>query len=380
MNNKPWYVIVGIFLATVALLVTVMGFFYQVRAVLPPFIIALVITLLFNPLLDSLQRRGCPRILAVTVVFAVFMATFVLAIWFLVPAISAQAVQLGIDYPLYADSFKSTMNDIIEKHQSLLVRFHLPTTLKEIVAQSVNLANERMKTAIPQVGNWIATNAAKVLWLILIPLISFYMLNDIHRIRKKAFLLIPARYRPESEKLLTRVGTVFSNYVRGLIVVCLLNGFVITIVLLMFRLKYGIILGMLAGVLYAVPYLGSITTIVLVFLVGLATYPHGLTQAVTTTLVVWGSNQLLFDLVITPRILGKSVGLHPVLSLFALLAGGQLFGLPGMILSVPIAASIQEIVAEFLPELKAYIPPDEPQHLAFVGKLRKKVTKKPLKE
>ncbi|MDI6827371.1 MAG: AI-2E family transporter, partial [Armatimonadota bacterium] len=195
-------------------------------------------------------------------------------------------------------------------------------------------------------------NLSKAIWLVLIPLSAFYFLNDIERIRRKSALLIPKQYRERVIEVASRVGRVFSSYVRGLIVVCLLYSIGTTIILMIIKLKYGIILGLLAGVLYAVPYIGAITITLLVFLVGLATYQHGaFAHATLAGLLMIALNQT-FDLGITPRILGKSVGLHPILSLMALLAGGKLFGIVGMILAVPVAASIQEIVFEFYPELK----------------------------
>jgi len=351
MNNRPWYVIVGGFLGILALLIAIGYFLYRVRVVLPPFVIAFGIAFLLDPLLERLQRKGVPRIIAVTAVFAIFLAVFAVAVVFLVPSVIEQASQLGKDYPVYAESIRTTATSFLKDHHDMLVRFELPTTLQELVGKYGNEANNQLKTGVPKVVGWIIGSLSYLPWIILIPLISFYFLNDFARIRRKALLFVPEKYRAETAKVLTRMGTVFSAYVRGLVIVCIAYGVVITVVLLTLHLKYGIIIGLLAGVLYAVPYLGSITTALLVFLVGIATYPEGMTPAIIAMVVTVGTNQF-FDLLITPRVLGKSVGLHPILSIFALLTGGTLFGLPGMILAVPIAASIQEIVFEFYPELR----------------------------
>lgn len=351
MNNKPWYVIVGTFLGILAVFIAIALFLYRVRGILPPFVIAFAIAFLLDPLLERLQHHGVPRIVAVTTVFAIFMTIFAVAVIFLVPAVIEQTGQLGKDYPIYAESFKSATTDFLDKHHVLLTRFELPTTLQELVAKYGNIANDKLKTGVPQVVNWVVGSLSYLPWIILIPLISFYFLSDYARIRKKTMLFIPERYREETAKVLSRMGTVFSSYVRGLTVVCIAYGVAITLLLLVLHLKYAIIIGMIAGILYAVPYLGSITTALLVFLVGIATYPGGVMPAVITTIFAICSNQF-FDFFITPKVLGKSVGLHPILSLFAMLAGGTLFSLAGMILAVPIAASIQEIVFEFYPELR----------------------------
>jgi predicted PurR-regulated permease PerM len=116
--------------------------------------------------------------------------------------------------------------------------------------------------------------------------------------------------------------------------------------------QYSILIGLFAGILYAVPYVGASSTALLVFLVALATHNDNSLHAAWVPPIAVLINNQAFDLFISPRILGKSVGLHPVLSLFALLAGGQLFGLAGMVLAVPIAASIQEIIFEIYPLLR----------------------------
>lgn len=351
-----WY---QVLLAGIAIAVLLI-FLYLVRGVLPPFVIAFAVAWLLDPLLDRLQRLGCPRIVAVTGVFALFLAVFVVAVIFLVPAIINQADELAKDFPVYGESFKSWAAQVMEKHHDLLVRFQLPSTLQEALAKYGRQISGALQDAIPRLTSWLGANLSKVLWIILIPLLSFYFLSDIDNIRRKAVLFIPAKHRARTTDVLSRMDRVFSGYVRGLTVVCLLYGGLTTLVLLALKLKYGIIIGILAGVLYAVPYLGAITTAVLVFLVGLATYPNGLSQALITTATMLVTNQI-FDTIITPRILGKSVGLHPILSMFALLTGGQLFGLAGMILAVPIAASVQEIVFEFYPELKQSPAPKKPQ-------------------
>lgn len=365
--KTQWYQIILFVLAVIILAI----FLYLVRSVLPPFVIAFVIAWLLDPVMDRLQCRGCPRIAAVTAVFAIFLAAFVVAMVFLVPAVVDQAVQFGKDYPNYAEGFKLTATEFLDRNHTFLARFELPTTLQEAFAKYGNQANEGLKTAIPRVSDWVKANLSKALWIVLIPLVSFYFLNDIDRIREKAVLFIPEGWRPKAVKVLSRMGAVFSNYVRGLVVICLLYGAATTIVLLALNLKYGIILGLLAGILYAVPYIGAILTAVLVFLVGLATNANGLHSAIIATTSILVTNQV-FDMAVTPKILGKSVGLHPILSMFALLAGGQLFGLPGMILAVPVAASIQEIVYEFYPQIRPAPEVKKPNRIALWIKYMRK--------
>ncbi|MCL6519910.1 MAG: AI-2E family transporter [Armatimonadetes bacterium] len=354
MRASPWYYvsIVLLVLVVIAALILAGAFLLAVRGVLPPFIIAFIIAWLLDPLLVRLQKHKVPRIVAVAGVYIVFLAFFVLGILFIVPIVVKQAQDLARDIPHQYARFQDFLTAFMQKHQSLLERLQLPTTLQEAFSRYSSRIAPITRSAIQALSHWLLENLSKAVWLILIPLSAFYFLNDMERIRSKSVLIVPKRYRARVTEIASRVGQVFSSYVRGLIIVCLLYSIGTTVILAAIGLKYGIILGLLAGVLYAVPYVGAITITLLVFLVGLATYPQGaFAHAVFAGLLMVVLNQT-FDLVITPRILGKSVGLHPVLGLMALVAGGQLFGIVGMILAVPVVASIQEVVFEFFPELK----------------------------
>ncbi len=358
MTGTRWFHTAGVLAAVTALLV----FLYAVRSTLPPFLIAFVIAWLLDPLLDRLQKRGVRRIVAVLAIYGCFLIAFTAAIFYLVPAVIDQAKQFGGDFPRYSARFQQYASGLMDQHHDTLVRLKLPTTLQELFSKYGDQVNAQIRIGVNAATRFITSSLSKALWFILIPIIAFYVLLDIDRMRAKAVLLVPERARPRTVEVFSRVNLVFSNYVRGQLVVCLLFGLVTTVALELFHLKYGIILGLLSGVLYAVPYLGAILTTLLVFLVGLATYPHGVGQALWPTMATFVLNQFIFDPIVTPRVVGKSVGLHPVLSLFALLSGGQLFGLVGMILAVPVAASIQEVVFEFCPELKPEPRPAKRAH------------------
>ena len=351
--KTPCYQILALSLA-IAVLVT---FLYLVRGVLPPFVIAFAIAWLLDPVLDRLQARKCPRLLAISAVYLAFLGAFVIGLIFLVPAIIEQGKQLGHDLPGYAERVRVVAADFMKSHHALLVKFKLPTTLEGVFSEYGSQVSASATSGVQIAGNWIAANLSKALWIILIPLVAFYFLVDTDRIKSRSVLFIPERWRDRTTEVLSKVGSVFSSYVRGLIIVCLLYGVTTTIVLSAFQLKYGIILGLVSGILYAVPFLGAILITLLVFVVDLAA--HGFGHALMMAGVMVILNQLIFDMFVTPKIVGKSVGLHPVLSLFALMAGGQLFGLAGMVLAVPIAASVQEVILELKPELRS--PPKKKQ-------------------
>lgn len=353
MDKIRWY---HILFGLLALLLVVL-FIIKVKNLLPPFIIALVIAWLLDPLISRLQSRKCPRVLAVSLVFVVFLGAFAIGLIFLIPVIIDQAKQLAFNFPMYLDTFGEYITDFFSAYKPTLLKLDLPTTFREAMSTYADNLNVLVVNVVKLITDWITANLTKVLWIIIVPLVSFYCLNDMDRIRRKSVLLIPESLRPRATYVLSRLGGVFSNYLRGLLLVCILYGIATGTVLTAVGVKYSVLIGVFAGLFYAVPYIGAILTALLAFLVALVTHDASSLQPIwVPPAVILVMNQA-FDLFISPKILGKSVGLHPVISLFAMLAGGQLFGLLGMILAVPLAASIQEIILDLYPTLSK--SPDE---------------------
>lgn len=348
MYNIRWYHVLFSSLA----IFLVIAFFYYVRDILPPFIIALIIAWLLDPLIDRLESRGWPRIFGVIFVFTLFLGVFTIGLFFLIPSVIDQAKQLASDFPDYLIKSREYLADLFNNYQPILLRFKLPTTFHDFFTTFEKQLNSGLTFAVRVLTGWITSNLSKVLWIIIIPIVSFYYLNDIDKIKIKLKFLIPEQWRFRTTSVISRVSGVFTNYMRGLLIVCLIYGVSTGVLLSITSVKYSILIGLIAGLFYAVPYIGTLFTAILAFLVALAThnsashYPIWLPPAIILLM-----NQI-FDLFISPKVLGKSVGLHPVLSLFAMLAGGQLFGFVGMILAVPLGASVQEIIFEIFPILK----------------------------
>jgi AI-2E family transporter len=188
---------------------------------------------------------------------------------------------------------------------------------------------------------------------VIIPIVAFYALKDFHLILAKTLLLVPKKRRDMVQSLVAEVTVIFAKYMRGLMTVAVLNGLATWLVLTVLGVPNAFMLGCVAGLLYSVPYIGALTTIVLVAAVSF------LSGGLNFMLLVVGVNvvlhQIIFDQIISPRILGGHVGLHPILSILALLIGNELLGIAGMILAVPVAASIQVAVLTLVPKLNQEI-------------------------
>jgi len=356
-------------------------FLWRVREELPPFLIAFILASLLDPILDRLQNWVRSRGRAVAIVSGALAVFFVAAGIILIPAILGQATNLVVNFQSYYDQASQIVIDITDDPQRTVESWPLPafaksyliehlqeqqTSIKELISQYSSQFSDALSLLVKKFSQFLANIASKALWLFIIPIVTFYLLYDIDRFRLRIIYLLPDRYKTEIVSVTGQVASVFGNYLQGLLRVCALYMIFIIPIFLLLGLDYSLILGIFAGIMYAVPYVGAIATTVLAALIAWATGSHSMIPVLAHmskplfALVVAGTlivtNQILFDQIVTPRIVGGKVGLHPIFSIFALVVGGKLFGIVGMILAVPLAASIQVVLTHLFPRLSEPIP------------------------
>ena len=359
-----FYLALGIVLLAVAALI-VRRFGEATLAVITPFALGLTLALLLDPLVQKLLRRGLGRMPATALVFAGFLLVIAGIGWLTVPSLINQAGDLAQNGPKYISGLQDYTNKFLATHHKI-GPVKLPDNFDEITQQLSGRASALVQDAGGKIVTFLLGSATVVIQLILTLIIAFYFLSDIDRLRARLFYLAPEKSRKMMAQVGGDVGGVFSDYLRGLLIVCALYG-VFTIGLLYglslahhSLARYALLVGAAAGVLYAVPYLGAFSTALITFVVSFAAatadHQSGLAFggiALAATLLL---NQV-FDNVVTPRVVGGGVGLHPILALFSLVIGGELFGIWGMLLSVPIAGSIQAILFRVYPRLTTPTPP-----------------------
>ena len=364
------YIRAGFFLALGVVLMALLAlsahhFLEAILAIITPFAVGLILALLMDPFADRLMRHGMGRSAAAGVVFGVFLLLLGGIGWLTVPALIAQAGNLAQHGPDYVHSLQTHTDTFLKTHKKV-GPFKMPATFQTLTSQLSDKASTYVQEAGGKVVGFLVGSATVLIQLLLTLIIAFYLLVDIDRLRARLFYLAPEGWRARMGQMGGDIGGVFSDYLRGLLIVCVLYG-VFTIGLLyglsIFHhslAQYALLVGAAAGVLYAVPYLGAFSIALVTFVVSFSAatgdHQNGLAfggAALLGTLVL---NQI-FDNVVTPRVVGGGVGLHPVLALFALVIGGEMFGLWGMLLSVPIAGSIQAILFRLYPRLTQPTPP-----------------------
>jgi len=334
-DSQKWLVFV--FIAGSAWLI------YLLAPVLMPFAFAAMLAYLGDPLTDKLEtHRLLSRTKAVLVVFSVMTLAFVLVLLLLVPLLEYQVEQFVSSLPAYVSWLNETVIPWTQR------RFHLgirPINLSQIV----NLIKSHWEqaggiaaTVMSSVSHSGGVIAEWLMNLLLIPVVTFYLLRDWDGLVAKVHGLLPRRIAPTAAKLAAEVDTVLAAFVRGQLYVMLALGCIYSIGLWMAGLDLALLIGMLAGLVSFVPYLGAIVGIVTACIAALVQF-HDLIHLVPVA-IVFIVGQSLEGMVLTPMLVGDKIGLHPVAVMFAVLAGGQLFGFLGILLALPVASVIMVLL------------------------------------
>jgi len=326
---------------------------YALRDLIPPFLVATIIAMTLTPEADRLERQGLfgrrfPRGAAIGVIYFLFLAIFALMIKGL-SLVSVQMVELVTRYAQPLLSGKP--EDVAWLVGHWMTVHHLPVTMNAPVKNYARHIPELLGNGLTWFGNNLPALAGNLVWVVIVPIITFFILLDFNKILGKTLLLFPREKREGILTTVTDIIAVFGSYIRGVLTVMALDIVVIFGVLWAFGLRdYALTLAITAGLLYTIPYFGALVSTILIGLVALAT--HGTANAVGLVLVMIFIHQIVFDNIVAPRVIGGSVNLHPLLTLLSLMAGGTLFGIGGTLLAVPVAAALQVILIRLFPQFK----------------------------
>lgn len=323
---------------------------YLVREVWIPLFLAFLIALVLDPLVDRMEARGWSRLKGSLIIFAVFFGVTGGVLAVAIPAVVTQTMAITKSISDYIPSgenesqTKASLNRILKKvHAS------------PFVSSAVLRASSQISAAFSRFSAYLGDAAkvlmANVLWVVVVPIVAFYALKDFHILYARLLMVVPHEKRNFTQNLVNEITAIFVGYLRGLVIVCALNGLATAALLFAFRVPNALALGTIAGLLYVVPYFGPVMTYVTVAGACLTSGHITIQVTVLVLLLLVILHSLIFDQIITPRILSNQVGLHPILSIMALLIGGGLLGIVGMILAVPVAGVIQMTLKVIFPRL-----------------------------
>lgn len=323
----------------VVLGVTGAYFLYLLRGLVPSFLFAAALTYLLQPVVTALRRRGTPVVPAILIVYLALMVICVGLALYGLPRTVGQLNHLLESIPVYT----ARVEEFTASIQDYYSRAGLPPGIKRILDERVRRAEESL---LQMVAGLIAGSlglAGSLLNIFLAPVLAFYLLKDGARFKEKMLALIPVSWHRDLLELGGEINRVLNSFIRGYLLVCLIVGALTGIAMALLGLEFALMLGIFAGLTELIPYFGPVIGAVPALALALL---RSRWLAFKVLLAVFVIHQLEGNL-ISPRILGQRVGLHPLAVIVALMIGGELHGLAGMLLAVP-AAAVLRILGTFI--------------------------------
>lgn len=331
VNNQRYVLILGV-------LLLVGAFMYMLRSVLLPFVVGILVAYFLDPLVNRLTFNGkVSRSLASIGVLTLFLLILLPILFFLGGIAFSQVSDFVVNLPEYISTFKTKILELFKTVQEYLPAM-ASVNIEDIWQGNVG---DSLKPFVAIVRKIISNGFAfiNVISLLLIsPVVAFYMLRDWHEFTRKIFDLVPKKHKKALKDGMQEVDRIISGYLRGQFLVCVSLGTFYSCGLWLVDLHLGVLVGFLAGMISFIPYVGSISGFLMAMVLVVTQY--GTMPKIIEVVVVFGLGQFLEGNFLTPKLVGENIGLHPVWVMFALLAGGVLLGLLGMIIAVPLAACI----------------------------------------
>lgn len=329
----------GFWLAALAAFII---FLWAFQDILLPFIAGFVLAYFLDPVADWLERRGINRVLATLMIIIAAVLVVVVVILLVVPILGDQALKLAQDLP-------ALLKTLLAKFDAAAPKF-----IKDIVARSGTDIQGSVGDIASKAAGWVATLISSV-WsggmaivnvvslLIVTPIVAFYLLADWDHIVDRVDGWLPRDHVEEVRAIARDINTAMAGFIRGQGTVCLLLGLFYALGLSLAGLKFGLAIGLGAGLLSFIPYIGALTGGIMAIGVGLVQFwPDW--SSVAIIIGIFAAGQFLEGNFLSPKLVGESIGLHPVWLMFALFAFGYVFGFVGLLLAVPMAAAAGVLV------------------------------------
>jgi len=338
-NNKLFVVLIYTFLALVIIyfllllkpiIITIFSF---LKVVLGPFIIAMIISYILNPVVSMLHVRKVPRTMAVLLIYAVFCTLLTVILVNLIPMFIDQLQELNKHLPELSMKAQGLVIDI--NNNSLL-----PESLREGMNKALVLVERRVSESILTFVNNIGSMVEAVFAAFIVPFLAFYILKDFDVFERTVIRYVPRSHRKNTVRLFKDIDEALGSYIRGQILVCLIVGTLAYIGYLIIGMPYALLLASIVAITNVIPYLGPFIGAAPAILMASTVSVKMMFLVVIVNLVC----QILESNIVSPQVVGRTLHLHPLAIIFAILAGGQIAGLIGMILAVPIFAACKVII------------------------------------
>jgi len=313
--------------------------------VLLPFVLGAIVAYFLNPVAEKLEQQGLSRVASTAIIAFVTALTFIVITLLVAPALVSQAINLFESSPDLAKSFSTwlskTFPSLLDEGSTLQTSIN---SVGDVVQQQ---GGDLLNTALDSAASIIDL----IMLLIIVPVVAVYLLLDWHRMISTIDALLPREHAVSIRDLVSKIDKTLAAFVRGTFTVCLILGLYYAISLMLVGLEFGLVVGVVAGLISFIPYLGAILGGALA--IGLALFQFWNDWiSIAIVLAIFVVGQAVEGNVITPKLVGNSVGLHPVWLIMSLSVFGSLFGFLGLLVAVPIAAILGVLIRFLIDKYK----------------------------
>ncbi|HEP1795260.1 TPA: AI-2E family transporter [Streptococcus suis] len=342
-------VLLTIFVFTkVSFLLRPIGSFIEI--LLLPMLLTGLLYYLLNPIVDWLEKYKITRTAAISVLFVLIGLLLVWGLAVAIPSIQEQVTSFAQNLPSNIQKIESHVTTLLENEQFEQFRPTALEMLNKVNDQIISYAQKFSSSAVNWASSLISTASQIIVAILIMPFILFYLLRDGQQLNAHVTQYLPTKWRSSVSKVLTDVNSQLSNYVRGQVTVAIIVALMFSVMFSLIGLSYPVTLGVMAGFLNLIPYLGSFLAMIPAVILGIIAGPFMLIKV----LIVFMVEQTIEGRFVTPLIIGSSLSIHPITILFVLLTAGQMYGVLGVLLGIPIYASIKVVVKAIFEWYKAY--------------------------
>ncbi len=326
--------------------VVLFGLLWVLKSALTPLAAAFALAYLLDPVIDRFEARKVPRAAAVFALIGISMIVLLIVALFMVPMLVSEISGISERLPGYVAGATSSLGPLIEKWFGV----SLPGSIQEGLA---GLGSGQFAIPFDAIGRVVqgalqslTTTLGSVVGLLVVPVIAYYALIEFDRIRLWFLALVPPRYQPVVSAKTSTINELISGFIRGQFIVCATLAALYAIGFSLIGIDLAVAIGLLSGVLAIIPYVGGAFAFACASAMSILQF--GIDVHLALVVGWYAMVQLLEGMVLTPRIVGQSVGIHPVTVIVGLLIGGDLFGFLGLIVAVPLSAVVQVFVRDIL--------------------------------
>ena len=305
------------------------------------FSVAFILAYFFDPIYEFLLKKKVPKILSILIIFSIIISLLIIIIFVVIPSLINQLTILYNEVPNLFEEYQA----LILSLKPQLSNFINPENVEILIKENFSELQKNILGFSQNIIIYLSGTVSSITFgIVIIPLILFYLLRDIMIFKENLYNFVSKKNKEEFKKIIEKIDSIISGFIRGRLVICTIVGVIIGVGLYFLNLKFAFIIGIISGVLNFIPYLGPIVGLFLALIFALG-QPWWILLLIIILFVFANQVEAMY---LNPTILGKELGLHPLTVIFSMLVCGQILGILGVLIAVPLVAILKVLFVKYL--------------------------------